>query len=101
MFVALKASSLPWSIMFVALVSMFALKVMGNTNVNEINMAHTCISAGSMVAGGLARLVIGKAAPKFAEGSTGTVIASGLLAGEGFLGVCIAMYQAIQILMAA
>ncbi len=50
--------------------------------------------------GGLARFIVTKAAPKFAEGSTGTVIASGLLAGEGFLGVCIAMYQAIQILMA-
>ena len=54
MFVALKASSLPWPIMFVALVSLFALKAMGNTNVNEINVAHTCMSAGSLVAGGLA-----------------------------------------------
>ena len=59
MFVALKASSLPWPIMFVALVSMFALKALGNTNVNEINVAHTCMSAGSMVAGGLAFTVPG------------------------------------------
>ena len=59
MFVALKASSLPWPIMFVALVSLFALKAMGNTNVNEINVAHTCMSAGSMVAGGLAFTVPG------------------------------------------
>ncbi|MDO4962122.1 MAG: OPT/YSL family transporter, partial [Eubacteriales bacterium] len=51
MFVALKASSLPWPIMFVALVSMFCLKGLGNTNVNEINVAHTAMSAGSMVAG--------------------------------------------------
>lgn len=50
--------------------------------------------------GGLARFIVTKAAPKFAEGSTGTVIASGLLAGEGFLGVCIALYQAVTILMA-
>lgn len=54
MFVALKISSLPWPIMFVALVSMFALKGMGKTNINEINVAHTAMSAGSMVAGGLA-----------------------------------------------
>lgn len=54
MFVALKASSLPWPIMFVALVSMFGLKALGKTNVNEINVAHTAMSAGSMVAGGLA-----------------------------------------------
>ena len=59
MFVALKASSLPWPIMFVALVSLFALKLMGNTNVNEINVAHTCMSAGSMVAGGLAFTIPG------------------------------------------
>ena len=59
MFVALKASSLPWPIMFVALVSLFALKALGNTNVNEINVAHTCMSAGSMVAGGLAFTVPG------------------------------------------
>ena len=59
MFVALKASSLPWPIMFVALVSLFALKAMGNINVNEINVAHTCMSAGSMVAGGLAFTIPG------------------------------------------
>lgn len=59
MFVALKASSLPWPIMFVALVSMFGLKALGNTNVNEINVTHTAMSAGSMVAGGLAFTVPG------------------------------------------
>ncbi|MDO5139880.1 MAG: OPT/YSL family transporter [Eubacteriales bacterium] len=59
MFVALKASSLPWPIMFVALVSMFCLKGLGNTNVNEINVAHTAMSAGSMVAGGLAFTIPG------------------------------------------
>ena len=53
MFVALKASSLPWPIMFVTLFSMCLLKIMGNTNVNEINVTHTAMSAGSMVAGGL------------------------------------------------
>lgn len=54
MFIALKLSSLPWPIMFVALVSMFSLKACGNTNFNEINVTHTIMSAGSMVAGGLA-----------------------------------------------
>ena len=54
MFVALKISSLPWPIMFVALVSMFGLKAIGNTNINEINVTHTAMSAGAMVAGGLA-----------------------------------------------
>ena len=54
MFVALKLGALPWPIMFVALVSMFALKALGNTNINEINVTHTAMSAGAMVAGGLA-----------------------------------------------
>lgn len=59
MFVALKASALPWPILFVTLVSIFTLKAFGNTNVNEINVTHTAMSAGSMVAGGLAFTVPG------------------------------------------
>ncbi|MDD4583150.1 MAG: OPT/YSL family transporter, partial [Eubacteriales bacterium] len=54
MFVALKLGALPWPIMFVALVSMFSLKALGNTNINEINVTHTAMSSGAMVAGGLA-----------------------------------------------
>ncbi len=54
MFIALKASSLPFPIMFVALLSMFTLKLFGKTNINEINVTHTAMSAGSMVAGGVA-----------------------------------------------
>ncbi len=54
LFIALKASSLPFPIMFVALLSMFILKLFKNTNINEINVAHTAMSAGSMVAGGVA-----------------------------------------------
>jgi len=50
--------------------------------------------------GGLLRLIVAKAAPKFEQGTTGTVIASGLLAGEGFIGVVIALIQACQILAA-
>ena len=59
MFVALKASALPWPILFVTLVSVFSLKALGGTNVNEINVTHTAMSAGSMVAGGLAFTVPG------------------------------------------
>lgn len=54
MFIALKLSSLPWPIIFVALVSMFCLKAMGNTSLHEINVTQTAMSAGAMVAGGLA-----------------------------------------------
>ena len=59
MFIALKLSSLPWPIMFVTLVSMFSLKMLGKTNLKEINVTQTAMSAGSMVAGGLAFTVPG------------------------------------------
>lgn len=59
MFIALKLSSLPWPIMFVVLVSMFLLKLFGNTNLQEINVTQTAMSAGAMVAGGLAFTIPG------------------------------------------
>lgn len=59
MYVALKLGALPWPIIFVALVSMFCLKLMGNTNINEINVTHTVMSAGAMTAGGLAFTIPG------------------------------------------
>ena len=59
MYIALRLSSLPWPIIFVALASMFSLKLMGNTNLNEINVTHTAMSAGAMVSGGLAFTIPG------------------------------------------
>lgn len=59
MYVALKMGALPWPIIFVALVSMFSLKAMGHSNINEINVTHTIMSAGAMVAGGIAFTVPG------------------------------------------
>ena len=59
MYVALKLGALPWPIIFVALVSMFSLKLFGNTNINEINVTHTAMSAGAMTAGGLAFTIPG------------------------------------------
>ncbi len=59
MFVALKISALPWPIIFVVLVSMVALKLLGNTNLQEINVTQTAMSAGAMVAGGLAFTIPG------------------------------------------
>ncbi len=54
MYVALKLGALPWPIIFVALLSMFCLKLLGKTNLNEINVTHTIMSAGAMTAGGMA-----------------------------------------------
>ena len=59
MYVALKLGALPWPIIFVALVSMFSLKALGNTNINEINVTHTAMSAGAMTAGGMAFTIPG------------------------------------------
>ena len=59
LYIALKMSSLPWPIIFVALASMFSLKALGNTNFSEINVTHTAMSAGAMVAGGLAFTIPG------------------------------------------
>ncbi|GMO49299.1 MAG: oligopeptide transporter, OPT family [Termitinemataceae bacterium] len=54
MYVALKLGALPWPIIFAALVSMFFLKLLGNTNMHEINVTHTAMSAGAMTSGGMA-----------------------------------------------
>lgn len=59
MYVALKLGALPWPIIFVALVSMFSLKALGSTNINEINVTHTAMSAGAMTAGGMAFTIPG------------------------------------------
>ncbi|OPJ61686.1 OPT/YSL family transporter [Clostridium oryzae] len=54
MYVALRISSLPWPTIFVAILSMAILKALGKTTFNEINITQTAMSAGAMVAGGLA-----------------------------------------------
>lgn len=59
MYVALRMGALPWPTIFVAVLSMAVLKALGNTNLNEINVTHTAMSAGGLVAGGLAFTVPG------------------------------------------
>lgn len=55
-YTALKMGALPWPIVFAALISLFALKAISKNkvNLNEANVTHTIMSAGAMVAGGLA-----------------------------------------------
>lgn len=59
MYVALRMGALPWPTIFVAILSMTILKAMGKTNLNEINVTHTAMSAGGLVAGGLAFTIPG------------------------------------------
>ena len=54
MYVALRMGALPWPTIFVTVVSMAALKRCKNSTIHEINCTHTIMSAGAMVAGGLA-----------------------------------------------
>ncbi len=54
MYVALRMGALPWPTIFVAILSMTLLKALGKTTLNEINATQTAMSAGAMVAGGIA-----------------------------------------------
>lgn len=58
-YVALKMGALPWPIIFAAIISLVFLKILGKTNLNEVNVTHTVMSAGAMVAGGLAFTIPG------------------------------------------
>ncbi len=61
-YTALKMGALPWPIIFAAIISFFFLKALGRkraTSLNEANVTHTIMSAGAMVAGGLAFTVPG------------------------------------------
>ena len=53
MYVALRMGALPWPTVFAALFAMFALKPF-KASLHDINVAHTGISAGGLVSGGLA-----------------------------------------------
>lgn len=59
MYVALRMGALPWPTVFVTVVSMAALKNRKNATLQEINVTHTLMSAGAMVAGGLAFTIPG------------------------------------------
>jgi putative OPT family oligopeptide transporter len=54
MYVALRMGALPWPTIFVTVVSMAALGKAKNSSLQEINVTHTIMSSGAMVAGGLA-----------------------------------------------
>ena len=58
-YTALKMGALPWPIIFAAIISLSFLKALGHTNLNEANVTHTVMSAGAMVAGGLAFTIPG------------------------------------------
>lgn len=59
MYVALRLGALPWPTLFAAVLSMSVLKLWKDSTIQEINVTHTIMSAGAMVAGGLAFTIPG------------------------------------------
>jgi putative OPT family oligopeptide transporter len=54
LYVALRMGALPWPTVFVTVVSFTILKWFKNSTLEEINVTHTMMSSGAMVAGGVA-----------------------------------------------
>lgn len=58
-YTALKLGALPWPTIFTSIVALFALRAFGRRSLNEANVTQIVMSAGSMVAGGLAFTIPG------------------------------------------
>lgn len=59
MYIALKMGALPWPTIFVTVLTMIVLGKAKDSTLQEINVTHTLMSAGAMVAGGVAFTVPG------------------------------------------
>ena len=58
-YTALKMGSLPWPTIFTSITALVLLRAAGKTSLNEANITQVIMSAGSMVAGGLAFTIPG------------------------------------------
>lgn len=58
-YTALKMGSLPWPTIFTSVTALVLLRALGHTSLNEANVTQVIMSAGSMVAGGLAFTIPG------------------------------------------
>ncbi|OFK22397.1 OPT/YSL family transporter [Olsenella sp. HMSC062G07] len=58
-YTALKLGSLPWPTIFTSIASLLLLRACGRTDISEANVTQIVMSAGSMVAGGLAFTIPG------------------------------------------
>ena len=58
-YTALKMGALPWPTIFTSITALVLLRAFGRTNLNEANVTQIIMSAGSMVAGGLAFTIPG------------------------------------------
>ena len=89
-YTALKMGALPWPIVFAAIVSLFFLKALskGHANLNEANVTHTIMSAGSMVAGGLAFTIPAAWMLGFADQTTWPQLLAVALGGTVLGSIC-------------
>lgn len=58
-YTALKMGALPWPTIFTSITALVLLRAFGRTSLNEVNITQVIMSAGSMVAGGLAFTIPG------------------------------------------
>ena len=58
-YTALKMGALPWPSIFTSITALVALRALGHDSLNEANVTQIIMSAGSMVAGGLAFTIPG------------------------------------------
>lgn len=58
-YTALKIGALPWPTIFTSITALVLLRAVGRTSLNEANITQVIMSAGSMVAGGIAFTVPG------------------------------------------
>ena len=58
-YTALRLGALPWPTIFTSIVALFLLRAFGRRSLNEANVTQIVMSAGSMVAGGLAFTIPG------------------------------------------
>lgn len=89
-YTALKMGALPWPIVFAAIVSLFFLKALnkGHADLNEANVTHTVMSAGSMVAGGLAFTIPAAWMLGFADQTTWPQLLAVALGGTVLGSIC-------------
>jgi len=89
-YVALRIGALPWPTIFVAVLSMAVLRPLG-ASLREINVAHTGMSAGGLVAGGLAFTLPGvwmsDPGSSLSVGTVAVVAIVGAILGVAFTGL--------------
>ena len=92
-YTALKMGALPWPTIFTSLTALVLLRALGHRSLNEANITQVIMSAGSMVAGGLAFTIPGIWILQNAVGA-GSAAAAGAQASSAAEGAAQAAAQA-------